>query len=138
MIWSLRGGGRGGRARCAVGSCFRGINTLPDHGGNGKTVSQQGKGGGDFGELRIQTAVRLLLPGELAKHAVSEGAKAVTKVSSSGTAFPFCEKKTAQQWEKRNGLTRKVVPSCLGPWAARFGQTGTLTRAQTELERVVV
>jgi len=27
----------------------------------------------------IQTAVRLLLPGELAKHAVSEGTKAVTK-----------------------------------------------------------
>ncbi len=26
----------------------------------------------------IQTAVRLLLPGELAKHAVSEGTKAVT------------------------------------------------------------
>eukprot|EP00301_Raphidiophrys_heterophryoidea_P000643 c10324_g1_i1.p1 GENE.c10324_g1_i1~~c10324_g1_i1.p1 ORF type:complete len:181 (-),score=67.76 c10324_g1_i1:62-547(-) len=32
----------------------------------------------------IQTAVRLLLPGELAKHAVSEGTKAVTKFSSSG------------------------------------------------------
>eukprot|EP00029_Vermamoeba_vermiformis_P007042 TRINITY_DN2927_c0_g1_i1.p1 TRINITY_DN2927_c0_g1~~TRINITY_DN2927_c0_g1_i1.p1 ORF type:complete len:200 (+),score=36.76 TRINITY_DN2927_c0_g1_i1:50-649(+) len=29
----------------------------------------------------IQTAVRLLLPGELAKHAVSEGTKAVTKYS---------------------------------------------------------
>ncbi|KAJ8434285.1 hypothetical protein Cgig2_009260 [Carnegiea gigantea] len=28
----------------------------------------------------IQTAVRLVLPGELAKHAVSEGTKAVTKV----------------------------------------------------------
>ena len=27
----------------------------------------------------IQTAVRLILPGELAKHAVSEGTKAVTK-----------------------------------------------------------
>merc|ERR1712066_90135 len=27
----------------------------------------------------IQTAVRLVLPGELAKHAVSEGTKAVTK-----------------------------------------------------------
>jgi histone H2B len=27
----------------------------------------------------VQTAVRLLLPGELAKHAVSEGTKAVTK-----------------------------------------------------------
>ncbi|KAJ9589151.1 hypothetical protein L9F63_028065, partial [Diploptera punctata] len=27
----------------------------------------------------IQTAVRLLLPGELAKHAVSEGTKAVTE-----------------------------------------------------------
>jgi histone H2B len=30
----------------------------------------------------IQTAVRLVLPGELAKHAVSEGTKAVTKFSS--------------------------------------------------------
>ena len=31
----------------------------------------------------IQTAVRLLLPGELAKHALSEGTKAVTKYTSS-------------------------------------------------------
>ena len=31
----------------------------------------------------VQTAVRLLLPGELAKHAVSEGTKAVTKYMSS-------------------------------------------------------
>jgi histone H2B len=30
----------------------------------------------------VQTAIRLLLPGELAKHAVSEGTKAVTKYSS--------------------------------------------------------
>jgi histone H2B len=30
----------------------------------------------------IQTAVRLMLPGELAKHAVSEGTKAVTKFTS--------------------------------------------------------
>jgi len=30
----------------------------------------------------IQTAVRLLLPGELSKHAVSEGTKAVTKYNS--------------------------------------------------------
>ena len=30
----------------------------------------------------IQTAVRLILPGELAKHAVSEGTKAITKFSS--------------------------------------------------------
>ena len=39
----------------------------------------------------IQTAVRLMLPGELAKHAVSEGTKAVTKVSSVYTfeALPF-------------------------------------------------
>lgn len=29
----------------------------------------------------IQTAVRLVIPGELAKHAVSEGTKAVTKVN---------------------------------------------------------
>lgn len=31
----------------------------------------------------VQTAVRLLLPGELAKHAVSEGTKAVTKYTGS-------------------------------------------------------
>ncbi|TEA21868.1 histone H2B type 1-A [Lagenorhynchus albirostris] len=31
----------------------------------------------------IQTAVRLLLPGELAKHAVSEGTKAVAKYTTS-------------------------------------------------------
>jgi histone H2B len=37
----------------------------------------------------IQTAVRLLLPGELAKHAVSEGTKAVTKVCLRGVVF-FC------------------------------------------------
>ncbi|XP_028673545.1 uncharacterized protein LOC114663790 [Erpetoichthys calabaricus] len=38
----------------------------------------------------IQTAVRLLLPGELAKHAVSEGTKAVTKYTSSKCgSFPI-------------------------------------------------
>jgi histone H2B len=31
----------------------------------------------------IQTAVRLILPGELAKHAISEGTKAVTKYNQS-------------------------------------------------------
>ena len=31
----------------------------------------------------IQTSVRLILPGELARHAVSEGTKAVTKFTSS-------------------------------------------------------
>jgi len=31
----------------------------------------------------IQTAIRLLLPGELSKHAISEGTKAVTKYNSS-------------------------------------------------------
>ena len=33
----------------------------------------------------IQTAVRLILPGELAKHAVSEGTRAVTKYSSAAS-----------------------------------------------------
>jgi len=32
----------------------------------------------------VQTSVRLVIPGELAKHAVSEGTKAVTKYNSSG------------------------------------------------------
>ena len=33
----------------------------------------------------VQTAVRLIVPGELAKHAVSEGTKAVTKYTSTST-----------------------------------------------------
>lgn len=33
----------------------------------------------------IQTSVRLILPGELAKHAISEGTKSVTKVSRATT-----------------------------------------------------
>ena len=32
----------------------------------------------------IQTSVRLILPGELSKHAISEGTKSVTKFSSTG------------------------------------------------------
>ena len=32
----------------------------------------------------IQTAVRLLLPGELAKHAMSEGSKSISKYSTTG------------------------------------------------------
>ncbi|KAH1177344.1 hypothetical protein KIL84_011046, partial [Mauremys mutica] len=38
----------------------------------------------------VQTAVRLLLPGELAKHAVSEGTKAVTKYTSSNPLALRC------------------------------------------------
>ncbi|KAJ1498028.1 Histone H2B type 1-A [Coelomomyces lativittatus] len=34
----------------------------------------------------VQTSVRLLLPGELSKHAVSEGTKAVTKYTSYGSS----------------------------------------------------
>ncbi|KAL7297843.1 hypothetical protein TKK_0008874 [Trichogramma kaykai] len=37
----------------------------------------------------IQTAVKLILPGELAKHAVSEGTKAVTKYNSTKSSNPM-------------------------------------------------
>jgi histone H2B len=47
----------------------------------GKLCKQTGKR--TLSSREIQTAVRLLLPGELAKHAVSEGTKAVTKYTSS-------------------------------------------------------
>jgi len=44
----------------------------------------------------IQTSVRLILPGELAKHAISEGTKSVTKFSAGGKwsctifLYPYC------------------------------------------------
>ena len=44
----------------------------------------------------IQTANRLLLPGELAKHAVSEGTKAVTKYTSSKWS-PFFNTRSKQR-----------------------------------------
>ena len=46
----------------------------------GKLVKYNKKG--TLSSREIQTAVRLILPGELAKHAVSEGTKAVTKYTS--------------------------------------------------------
>ena len=47
----------------------------------GKLVRYNKKG--TLSSREIQTAVRLILPGELAKHAVSEGTKAVTEYTSS-------------------------------------------------------
>jgi len=46
----------------------------------GKLVRYNKKG--TLSSREVQTAVRLILPGELAKHAVSEGTKAVTKYTS--------------------------------------------------------
>jgi histone H2B len=53
-----------------------------------RTASEAGRlarynGKATLSSREIQTAVRLVLPGELAKHAVSEGTKAVTKYTSS-------------------------------------------------------
>uniref|UniRef100_A0A8C9BK55 Core Histone H2A/H2B/H3 domain-containing protein n=2 Tax=Phocoena TaxID=9741 RepID=A0A8C9BK55_PHOSS len=54
----------------------------------------------------IQTAVRLLLPGELAKHGVSGGTKAVTKYTSSKQMFiaTFQSHFTFSQSELRTSL----------------------------------
>ncbi|KAK7880481.1 hypothetical protein WMY93_032888 [Mugilogobius chulae] len=48
----------------------------------------------------IQTAVRLLLPGELAKHAVSEGTKAVTKYTAPS------KESMDDRWNKDSSRTR--------------------------------
>ena len=47
------------------------------------TSQGKNKGKGTISSRDVQTAVRLILPGELAKHAVSEGTKAVTMYTSS-------------------------------------------------------
>ena len=53
----------------------------------------------------VQTAVRLVLPGELAKHAVSEGTKAVTKYTSG--YYSKKGKKVSKSW--RAGLQFPVT-----------------------------
>ena len=57
----------------------------------------------------IQTAVRLILPGELAKHAISEGTKSVTKVCNVITLnlivihlLPYCHSSPAQERSKQS------------------------------------
>jgi histone H2B len=45
----------------------------------GKLCSYSSRG--TLSSREVQTAVRLVLPGELAKHAVSEGTKAITKLN---------------------------------------------------------
>ncbi|TRY67256.1 hypothetical protein TCAL_07218 [Tigriopus californicus] len=52
----------------------------------------------------VQTAVRLLLPGELAKHAVSEGTKAVTKYTSSNVGNGITDDVFQKDLQNTTGL----------------------------------
>ncbi|CAF0862388.1 unnamed protein product [Rotaria sordida] len=54
----------------------------------------------------IQTAVRLLLPGELAKHAVSEGTKAVTKYTILRDNIQGITKPVIRRLARRDGVKR--------------------------------
>ncbi|XP_017683055.1 PREDICTED: histone H2B-like [Lepidothrix coronata] len=75
----------------------------------------------------IQTAVRLLLPGELAKHAVSEGTKAVTKYTSSNAFLSAARESPLRSLEADTALVMSSVTlgpaglRALGPPAAFFG-----------------
>nr|8GRQ_D Chain D, H2B [Homo sapiens]8GRQ_H Chain H, H2B [Homo sapiens] len=60
----------------------------------------------------IQTAVRLLLPGELAKHAVSEGTKAVTKYTSARSrkeSYSVYVYKVLKQVHPDTGISSKAM-----------------------------
>ncbi|KAF0022833.1 hypothetical protein F2P81_024814 [Scophthalmus maximus] len=64
----------------------------------------------------IQTAVRLLLPGELAKHAVSEGTKAVTKYTSSNRR----RVKVKIEMSTRSSDAVRLCPSCQAGYIMSF------------------
>jgi histone H2B len=59
------------------------VNDIFDRIANESSKLAHHNGKATISSREIQTSVRLLLPGELAKHAVSEGTKAVTKYTSS-------------------------------------------------------
>ena len=59
------------------------VNDIFDRIANESSKLAAHNGRSTISSRKIQTSVRLLLPGELAKHAVSEGTKAVTKYTSS-------------------------------------------------------
>jgi len=69
---------------------------------------------GSITSREIQTATRLILPGELAKHGISEGTKAVTKWNAS----------TAEEGEGHSGLTfpeNKIAALLKEHWLGRVG-----------------
>jgi len=83
----------------------------------------------------IQTSVRLVLPGELAKHAVSEGTKAVVKYNASldDAATPLKapekeekEKKEKKEKNQKKGVSRSVKAGLQFP----VGRTHRLLRAK--------
>ena|SRR3989338_8998011 len=56
----------------------------------------------------IQTAVRLILPGELAKHAVSEGTKSCTKFQTSHSQASQTEEEPAKKEPASRSSTKKA------------------------------
>jgi len=60
----------------------------------------------------VQTAIRLILPGELAKHAVSEGTKAITKFNAWVSGAAEAPKKKG---EKRKGTSRSARAGLVFP-----------------------
>ncbi|XP_058811214.1 uncharacterized protein LOC131676107 [Topomyia yanbarensis] len=75
----------------------------------------------------IQTAVRLLLPGELAKHAVSEGTKAVTKYTSSNNLEDLKQQKAMARTKQtaRKSTGGKAPRKQLATKAARKSAPAT-------------
>lgn len=80
-----------------------------------------------LGSREIQTAVRIVLPGEIAKHAVSEGTKAVTKYNASLGASLMAKKK---------GIRDKALASMRTPGATKAARAG-LTFPPTRISNLL-
>ncbi|MGH0162445.1 UNVERIFIED_CONTAM: hypothetical protein FKN15_073574 [Acipenser sinensis] len=72
----------------------------------------------------IQTAVRLLLPGELAKHAVSEGTKAVTKYTETVPA-PSLQQHKGSSKSRPKYQTKSFIPISVVPCILKNRLDGT-------------
>jgi histone H3/H4 len=80
----------------------------------------------------VQTAVRLVLVGELTKHAISEGTKAVTKFTHRSRSKPRSGQKQRVSLQQRAGLqfpvTRvaEMMRALLGSSACAFARTASV------------
>lgn len=85
--------------------------------------------------LGIQTAVRLVLPGELTKHSVSEGTRAVTKFESNKTTNFSRARRARLQFDVESVAARatKVVPGVLLTEGAAVYLAGVLEYLVAEL-----
>ena len=74
----------------------------------------------------IQSSVRIVLPGELAKHAISEGIKAITKLETTRERNNKNDKKMSRTKQAGLSISISRVENMIKAWSQRNSRIGSL------------